>query len=87
MVPNETELFVQGIYSILTETSSWSKGTASSASSCTEESALTVTDPLLTVYAQKAASQQGRTNNYTQYIVKGAGFCRSTRIPFHKQQG
>ncbi|KAG7260506.1 hypothetical protein CRUP_002454 [Coryphaenoides rupestris] len=29
--------------------SSWSRGKASSASSCTEESALTVTDPLLTL--------------------------------------
>lgn len=34
---------------VLTLMSSWSKGTASSASSCTEESALTVIDPLLTV--------------------------------------
>lgn len=32
----------------LTERSRLSKGTASSASSCTEESALTVTEPLLT---------------------------------------
>lgn len=33
---------------MLTATSSWSRGTASSASSCTEESTLTVTEPLLT---------------------------------------
>lgn len=33
---------------LLTAMSSWSSGTASSASSCTEESALTVMDPLLT---------------------------------------
>lgn len=37
------------VHIILTAMSSWSRGKASSASSCTEESALTVTDPLLTV--------------------------------------